>query len=52
MGKAACINGHYLWDGDGKSCVEAYRLNFFRELMRREPDCVIHGDYPSKYLAI
>ena len=49
MAHASCINGHSLWDGDGTPCAEAYRLGFFRDLLQREPDCVILHDFSGKY---
>lgn len=49
MAKTACINGHGMWSGDGGPCVEAYRVNFFRNLVKREPDCVILHDFSGKY---
>ena len=49
MVKASCINGHGMWNGEGTPSVQAYRVGFFRDLMKREPDCVIHHDFSGKY---
>ena len=49
MAHAVCINGHRMWDGDGTPSAEAYRINFFRELQNKEPDCVIHHDFSGTY---
>ncbi len=50
MAHTKCINGHTMWDGDGKPSVEAYRIGFFRELLDRDPDCIInHDDFYGKY---
>ena len=49
MAHAACINGHIMWNGVGTPVVEAYRIGFFRELLQKEPDCVINHDHSGKY---
>lgn len=50
MAHTCCINGHGMWNGNEKPCVEAYRVNFFRDLVKKEPDCVIHhDDFFGKY---
>ena len=31
MAHCTCINGHLMWNGDGKQIYLPYRLNFFKQ---------------------
>ena len=46
MAKASCPNGHGMWDGDGTPTVWAYRVQYFYDYMRDNPNCVLSfGDH-------
>lgn len=44
MAHTACPNGHDMWNGDGKPVVWAFRVGYFRDFMKRHPDCVLNDD--------
>lgn len=44
MAHCACINGHDMWNGDGKPEVTALREAFFLEYLKRHPDRVLGSD--------
>lgn len=44
MAHCACINGHDMWNGDGKPEVTALREAFFLEYSKRHPDRVLGFD--------
>lgn len=48
MAKTSCINGHPMWNGDGKPVIWAYRIGYFVEYMKRHPDCIL-GDSGNGY---
>lgn len=37
MAHTSCLNDHSMWNGDGKPCVNAYRVGFFRDYMEKHP---------------
>ena len=41
MAHAACPNGHSMWNGDGKTDVWIFRVNFFRDYMKKHPGFVL-----------
>ena len=41
MAKTACINGHPMWNGDGKPVVYAFRVGFFQDYVKKYPDRVL-----------
>ena len=41
MAHTSCPNGHDMWNGDGKPVVWAFRVGFFREFMKQNPDCIL-----------
>lgn len=43
MAHASCPNGHGMWNGDGAPVVWAFRVNFFRDYMKRYPGFVFDG---------
>lgn len=62
MAKTICFHGHGMWNGDGKTILNIYRVGFFNEYMKIHPsfrlmdgtngyhlfDCV--ENYPQEYL--
>ena len=44
MAKATCPNGHGMWNGDGKTDIWAFRVGFFREFLKKHPDCILNED--------
>jgi len=44
MAHASCPNGHGMWNGDGKPVVWAFRVGYFRDFMKRHPDCKLDED--------
>ena len=45
MAKTACVNGHPMWNGDGKPIVWAFRVNYIIDYCRHHPDCVLGSDF-------
>ena len=37
MAHTSCLNDHSMWNGDGKPCVDAYRVDYFRDYMKKYP---------------
>ena len=37
MAHTNCYKGHDMWNGDGKTCVWAYRVDFLIEYMKKNP---------------
>ena len=50
MAHTSCFNGHDMWNGDGKPLIEVYRINYFKDFMKRNPYAIINND--STYYAI
>lgn len=44
MAKTACLNGHGMWNGDGKPIVWAFRLNFYKQFQEENPDVILGYD--------
>ena len=38
MAHCTCINGHLMWNGDGKQIYLPYRLNFFKQVVKNSSD--------------
>ena len=50
MAHCSCINGHLLWDGDGKSSYLMYRFHFFKDFIHKHPNFLLGvGDYTEIY---
>lgn len=48
MAHTLCINDHAMWNGDGKVCVDAYPLNFVKEISEQNPNKKL-GDNDDDY---
>ena len=37
MAHTSCPSGHSMWNGDGKPVVYAFRINFFKDFVKKYP---------------
>ena len=50
MAKCLCINGHTMWDGNGKPTYYAFRFNFFKKFSNQNPSFLLNSaDYTEIY---
>lgn len=40
MGHEQCVNGHHMWDGDGKPCVYIYNLPWLTKALKERPEAM------------
>ena len=46
MAHTCCIKKHSMWDGDGKPVVYAFRVQYIKEFMEKNPQCLF---LPNSY---
>lgn len=44
MAHCTCINGHLMWNGDGKQIYLPYRLNFFKQFTDNNPSFILNSN--------
>ena len=44
MAKTSCVNGHPMWNGDGKPVLWIFRTGYFREYEEKHPNTVLAED--------
>lgn len=51
MAKTCCVNGHPMWNGDGKPVLWIFRVGFLAEYEKKHPDAVLREDgyFPEIY---
>lgn len=41
MAHCSCLNGHSMWNGDGKPLVEVFRVDYILSYSHRHPECIL-----------
>ena len=44
MAHCNCINGHYMWNGDGKPIVWVFSVDYIKDMVKSYPDLIILCD--------